>query len=628
MLRSLRLSGKDAGETPDSEDTDDGASLISVPGSSSQLLLEQIGELEMKQASVLADLEQVEALWKKRRQPLLDEIQSLEAEQERLKEEELRWMQAAENSAPPAPGPPCLSWVDSTWFTCLCNLVVALNLAYMVGASRLEHAHLSLFPVCLDQLFLAWYALELAARACYHQRNLFVGSCSRVWWSWLDLGIVLSGALDQWLLPLLVPASRLDALSFVGALRIFRVLRVLRLLRAFWLSDFSWTERPFFGAFMAGVIAVNSLTMWLELDYNWPIWPYVENVFLIIYTFELVVRIRYLGCEFFMDKNTVVFNTLDLIMVAGGALDRWLLPAVAFIQSALSGGSQGQNPRTSSEVLTILKMMRLLRVLRLVRLLRTIKPLYQLLTGIIEALMAMQYVMVLTVLVLYAGAITWTTLIGHGLLTGHSEEEEEDEKYFKSVPESLFSLFKLMNGDTSVVERVTRTPFGQLMFAAFTVLSNWAVLAILTSVVSDNMASSSAKAAQEDAELQKQTEQAMRAERILGLFRDVDSDGSGAITTEECRAMLDDRVRCDRLQDATKLSHRAIEFIFEYLEQPNNLSVGRLAGYRGKIIMYEDFLSHVDDSAVPADRRSLMHLTAQVHNLQRKVAEGKHPFVN
>eukprot|EP00411_Alexandrium_monilatum_P009933 CAMPEP_0175320108 /NCGR_PEP_ID=MMETSP0093-20121207/71284_1 /TAXON_ID=311494 /ORGANISM="Alexandrium monilatum, Strain CCMP3105" /LENGTH=387 /DNA_ID=CAMNT_0016616945 /DNA_START=57 /DNA_END=1217 /DNA_ORIENTATION=+ len=387
--------------------------------------------------------------------------------------------------------------------------------------------------------------------------------------------------------------------------------------------------------------------MWLELDYDWGIWPYVENIFqciwpfvenifLGIYAFELVVRIRFLGCGFFTDSKMVVWNLLDLIMVIGGVLDIWLMPTIALIQSVLSGKSHEHHPSSFSQVLKILKMMRILRVLRLVRLLRTIKPLYQLLTGVIQALMAMQWVMILTLLVLYAGAITWTTLIGHGILT---DKSESTERYFGTVPESLFSLFKLMNGDTSVVEPVTNTllgrllfagfmvlsnqdPLGQLMFAAFTVLSNWAVLAILTSVVSDNMASSSAKAAQEDAELQKQTEQAMRAERILGLFRDVDSDGSGAITTEECRAMLDDRVRCDRLQDATKLSHRAIEFIFEYLEQPNNLSVGRLAGYRGKIIMYEDFLSHVDDSAVPADRRSLMHLTAQVHNLQRKIAEG------
>jgi len=599
------------------DDTDEEVSSALVQEDEISSLQHQIDELESKKAGVESHLKQVDALWQRRRKPLLDELESFDTQKADLKAKQ-RMLQAAKNEWPPAPGPTYLQWVDDSWFSTLCNIIILLNLCCMAGSKKLEHAHLGLLLSVLEQLFLAWYVFELAVKAWYHQRDLFLGKVSLVWWSWLDLGIVVSGVLDQWLLPLFIPASSLSAMSFIGALRVFRVLRVLKLLKAFWYSDFSWTEKPFFETFMAGVIAVNSVTMWLELDYDWPIWPYVENIFLILYSFELVVRIRFQGCRFFTDAKLMVWNVLDFTMVVGGMLDLWLMPAITLIQSTVTGKPPAEQGGGASEVLKLLKMMRILRVLRLVRLLRTIKPLYRLLIGVMEALMAMQWVMILTLLVLYAGAVSWTTLIGKGLLTGDVRGAKE---YFGTVPESLFSLFKLMNGDTSVVEPITSTIVGQLMFAGFMVLSNWAVLAILTSVVSDNMMTSSAKAAQEDMEQQKETEQAIRAERVRALFKDVDTAGSGAVTVDEWRAIMDDRVTGDEMRDATGLSRRSLDDTLEYLEKPNDLSTGRFAKYGGNVIMYENFISHIDDSAQPADNRSLMHLTAQMRELQQQVAQ-------
>merc|ERR1711981_622028 len=109
----------------------------------------------------------------------------------------------------------------------------------------------------------------------------------------------------------------------------------------------------------------------------------------------------------------------------------------------------------------------------------------------------MQWVMLLTLLVLYACAIVFTSLVGKGFISGGAITPESEE-FFGSVSKSLFSLFKLMNGDTSVVEPICNNIAGQLLFAGFMVISNWAILAILTSVVSDNMISSSRKALEDD----------------------------------------------------------------------------------------------------------------------------------
>merc|ERR1719424_1669662 len=95
-----------------------------------------------------------------------------------------------------------------------------------------------------------------------------------------------------------------------------------------------------------------------------------------------------------------------------------------------------------------------------------------------SALKAMQWVIVLTMLMLYACAIVFTHLVG----------------------KSLFSLFKLMNGDTNIVRSIDDTLGGKMLFVCFMILANWAILAILTSVVSENMISASTKITEDEKE--------------------------------------------------------------------------------------------------------------------------------
>merc|ERR1719410_1053099 len=178
-------------------------------------------------------------------------------------------------------------------------------------------------------------------------------------------------------------------------------------------------------------------------------------------------------------------------------MDLWLMPAVHGIQQFLSSNARPKDNTLVTGIFKMLTLMRLVRVLRLVRLLKMVKPLYRLLLGVLESVRAMQWVIVLTFLTLYACAVVFTNLVGKGLVT-EGEISEGALEYFGSVPRSLFSLFKLMNGDLSVVTPIANYVEGQLLFAAFMVVTNWAVLAILTSVVSDNMISTSQKANEED----------------------------------------------------------------------------------------------------------------------------------
>merc|ERR1712050_389354 len=97
------------------------------------------------------------------------------------------------------------------------------------------------------------------------------------------------------------------------------------------------------------------------------------------------------------------------------------------------------------------------------------------------------------------------------------------------------------------------------------VVSNWAILAILTSVVSDNMISASRREEAKDEKDTKDKAYQERVERLETLFHEIDTDGNGFITLEEWVSMLEDDVLKRELLDATGLGDDALQDYFRIL---------------------------------------------------------------
>jgi len=591
-------------------------------------LEEKLLELETREVAVGKELHDFDLLWKGRRQPLEMEMEEVRTQKQQVIDD-IERAKALENDEDIPPGPAQLRWVDGARFGAICNLIVVLNLTSMLlGPKFPDYAPLLKIA---DHVFMVWYVFELTVKFVLHQRGLVCGKISVVWWNWLDLVIVVSGVVDMWLMPIILAlagvghetgAPNMSALRTLRLCRLFRVFRFLKLLKVFLHSDLAWAESAWFQAIMSCVIAVNAVVMSLELDYPGPVWTWVENAFLVIYLTELCIRAKRQGYMFFVSLDTILWNYLDLVIIVGGVFDLWMQPLIHLFQSAVLGQETGPKNSNLSNITSLLKMMRILRVLRLVKLLKTIKPLYRLMLGVVESLKAMQWVMVLTLLMLYAAAIFWTSLVGKGLMY-NGDPPEEVVDVFGSVPKSIFSLFKLMNGDTEVVEAVTQTVFGQLLFVCFMVLSNWAILAILTSVVSDNMISVSAQAQEEDDAVEKAAEDEARCARLLTLFKEIDDDQSGEISAEEWRDMLQDKGLLHELCDATRLKERDLEELFSYLAvdvavDPSNRHSAR-HGHSEKILHYDALIEHIRSDAEPADRRSVLRMLSRMQALELSI---------
>jgi len=158
------------------------------------------------------------------------------------------------------------------------------------------------------------------------------------------------------------------------------------------------------------------------------------------------------------------------------------------------------------------------------------------------------------------------------------------------------------------------------------VLANWAILAILTSVVSDNMISASSKAQEEEDRVQKQIDYEDRCTRLLTLFKEIDRDRSGAISSEEWKSMCEDRGLMHELCAATELEPRDLEELFEYLAVDVELdrkhsmdrpSLGRFQSVGEKILHYQALIDHLRCDGDPADRRSVLRILARMQAMEQ-----------
>merc|ERR1712216_283245 len=261
----------------------------------------------------------------------------------------------------------------------------------------------------------------------------------------------------------------------------------------------------------------------------------------------------------------VVWNLLDFTIVAGGIVDQWLMPAIALVKVLMGEKSGGHG--NMGQIMTMLRMARLLRILRLVRLIKSIPPLYTLVVGIVEAFQGMMWVMVLTVLVLYVFSLLGVKLVGHGLLFGGTTPPSCSH-VFPTGLDSGFNLFKAMNGDWEALTPLFMVmPLSEIIFCGYMVISNWAILSILTAVVSENMLNTTEKVREEAQEEQDRKDEERSEVKLEELFKRVDHDESGFLTQSEFNALVKQKTTLVELQDATNMEKTDLKDLFKFLAE-------------------------------------------------------------
>ena len=351
---------------------------------------------------------------------------------------------------------------------------------------------------------------------------------------------------------------------------------------------------------------LNAIVMWLELDYPIPAWKWLEHVLLVLYTFELTVRVGYHGWAYFVHEDWT-WHYLDFGIVMLGIFEQWMIPSYQYLQSLIQGSAHSST--VAMPLVRSLRVARVFRVLRLARLLRSVKQLYKLINGVVESLASVGWVIMLTFLLLYSAALVFTSLVGQGYIySDPTDIPDEAVQNFGTVWRSFLALFKLMNDDQSVVEPIITTVTGQILFYTFMMLSNWMMLAILTSVVSDNMMSASRVKEEEDRKKAHLENQERAKRRIKTIFHQMDVDQDGSISEKEMLSLLSDPNLQAELCEASGL-HPAdlVEILYcTSYRTPDN----------DRVILYRQFLTMLQDESGHAKERSIFKVLESMRAME------------
>ncbi|CAK9019327.1 Muscle calcium channel subunit alpha-1 (MDL-alpha-1) [Durusdinium trenchii] len=522
-------------------------------------------------------------------------------------------------------------FVESWWFHLLAALVICCNTVSIVleADSKLSEKLLAkLFWV--DQCSLIFYVLELFCRACFWKKRLLCGTRSLAMWSLIDIIVVGAGVLDQWLFRYLapyLPMSAESAQNILGIIRLMRLVRVIKLLALMLDWDLSWTEGAGFQSFIGGVIAVNALLMGCETDIDWGGWLVFENFLLCIYVFELVVRLKRLGREFFScDSPDIVWNLLDLAIVVSSAGDSWLVPLINVVRKSFQGPVQDHATSTKAhgvnvgQLMMLMRLLRLLRILRLAKLVKSVRPLYILVVSVTAAVQGVVWVLVLTVVTLYAMGILTTRLIGHKMIFNADQDRaggnggpgeqwglDVDEALispFKTVPDSMFTLFRVMSGaqsdeESEALDRImSNIPTFKFAFVFFMVTSSWTLLSILTAVVSENMISTTAV---QETEIQLMSEEEDRKghiEDLKELFQEINTTGDGIVRERDLVRFLQNTSNAQQTAKMCRVPVRHVQEVMKTL------------AINSDVIRMEEFVECLLDVGNPVTEKSTMRLEA------------------
>jgi len=304
-------------------------------------------------------------------------------------------------------------------------------------------------------------------------------------------------------------------------------------------------ERPYafvdeenFQFFIGLVIFINIFVLWGETDApHLFIWIILDNVFLVIFVVEILLRLARHKCSGFFGSEDKWWAYLDTAVVALGIFDLWITPlCLAEFDSGVGGNST---------------MLRSLRLMRLLRMLRVFKMFSQLMT-FVNALGSMvgMFVWIFSVLFMFqlCCAIVLTHLVGHaealggrGFLESHHPEHLDDVRnYFKDVGSSMFTLFRLTTTDNWLDiagPLIAIDPWWRVFFVLFIAFSSWTMISVLTAVASDKMLAATTD--RKESELRQQEQRHLLFMDFLGeSFKKADQDGNELLDREEFALLI------------------------------------------------------------------------------------------
>jgi len=299
-----------------------------------------------------------------------------------------------------------------------------------------------------------------------------------------------------------------------------------------------------FDLVMATVVLINVIVMAVESDLSAdcvmsshhcasPEWLNIMNiVFLTCYTLECAIRLFVQRKAYFCEP----WNYLDTLVVLLG-----------FVQLSVEGEGVRQ--------VNMLRLFRIARIVRVLKVLRWVPALWSMISGLIGALQAMSWGLILVVLLLLIWSIISVEVIHPIAWRVHNQPDPQSEwcrEAFSTVLKAtLYFFVTLVAGDgwaVCAVPIIEDSPMAWSVFAVSLVTIQLGFLNLVLAVIVDNAAEARDASKEEKAAAQKEL-QAQSFIKWADVMTRLDADKSGTIHLDELmlgysdktvKAMLDD----------------------------------------------------------------------------------------
>lgn len=292
-----------------------------------------------------------------------------------------------------------------------------------------------------------------------------------------------------------------------------------------------------FNLFVGFVIALNAFTIGLETDARAEsgdsvsgMWFLFEVLYALFFLWELLCRLYYHRMKYFTGKEKW-WNLVDCFIVTLSVVDCFIITPIGL------GGKV--------RFVSMMRFVRLIRLIRLIRLMRLFKELWLVANGLIQSGKTLCWVALMIIIFLYICSIYTTLEIGKKDDMWNSYYKQsggwDHEKYFKTVPRSMFTLFQVVTleqwSENIVRHVMVKQPWMVPFFMVVIAITTFGLLNIVVGVIVENTLATSER---DDNKIKRSKERDRQRvfNHLREIFEAADEDGSGTLNLAEVRKAI------------------------------------------------------------------------------------------
>ncbi|CAE8691877.1 unnamed protein product, partial [Polarella glacialis] len=275
-----------------------------------------------------------------------------------------------------------------------------------------------------------------------------------------------------------------------------------------------------------------------------------EHVITLIFTLELILRVRALGFNRFLPTSSAnMWNFIDALIVVGGIVFTWIIPLLTLLGL--------HTDISSARSLTALRAVRLLRLAYVVRKVEVLHEIWVLIRGMFDSLRVLFWTIVVIFFITYIFAVFGLTLLSKQIFEISQSESlspvqrlqiDELSDYLGGLGSIMYSLVQVLTLDshTTIMRPIMKyIPWSWVYFYAYIAIAVFVLMNLVTAIIVENAVSH----ARNDEERTLQYRERRRSKELVNLkqlFTLTDSDGDGNLSWDEFQLSFSDPDTCNR----------------------------------------------------------------------------------